>query len=115
MDEGIAGKSNPASVAGSVKPIAGNNQAKLFVPESHPHVSLPSRDADYRVADLFGRCFLRVCYWVDRFSSMTRRGEALPYVPFPHRRVNSLATPAQEMLTADSTDPLSGTPPVATA
>lgn len=31
----------------------------------------------YPVADLFGRCFLRVCLWVDICTAWTRRGELL--------------------------------------
>src|SRR5438093_424351 len=39
------------------------------------------RNADYPVTDFIGRCFLRLCLWVDLFTSWTRRKQALPAFP----------------------------------
>src|SRR5215469_12290018 len=33
-------------------------------------------EREYPVADLLGRCFLRVCFWADLFASWTRRGRS---------------------------------------
>jgi hypothetical protein len=112
-----AGQLNPAAVAGSVRTVLNHHQTQLKAAEVSTSI-LPSAQPrlNYAVADLFGRCFLRVCYWVDIFASMTRRGEPLPYVPFTHQQVRSLASikPAQELLT-DSTETVIGTQPVANA
>jgi hypothetical protein len=57
---------------------------QVQVPAAPPAlVATRNRHPEYTVADVFGRCFLRVCFWVDVFSSMARRGEPLPYVPVP--------------------------------
>lgn len=112
-----AGQVNPATVAATVKSVITNRQTELnpvkaSIPASSPTV-LPS---NYAVADLFGRCFLRVCYWVDVFASMIRRGEPLPYVPFTHQPVRTLAaTSAGELIQADSPEKALGTAPVANA
>lgn len=34
-------------------------------------------ERDYPVADLLGRCFLRVCFWADLLAYWTRRGRPL--------------------------------------
>lgn len=34
-------------------------------------------EREYPVADLLGRCFLRVCFWADLFSYWARRGRPL--------------------------------------
>jgi hypothetical protein len=72
---------------------------------------------NYAVADLFGRCFLRVCYWVDVFASMTRRGEPLPYAPFARQPLRSLASTnlAEKALQDDATGKAFGNPPITTA
>ena len=116
MNQGSgAGNVNPASVASSVKEIINEHQAKLLNAGTNPPVSNPSRNADYQVADLFGRCFLRVCYWINVFSSIARRGERLTQVPFAHGRAASLtsAEVAQELLKDEGVVSLSETPPVA--
>jgi hypothetical protein len=56
---------------------------QVQVPATPVLVATRNRHPEYTVADVFGRCFLRVCFWVDVFSSMARRGEPLPYVPVP--------------------------------
>ena len=47
--------------------------------EDDVRLSPPSTggDGEYPVADLLGRCFLRVCFWADLFSSWARRGRLL--------------------------------------
>lgn len=114
-----AGQVSPAAVTPTVRSVISNRKIEANDAAASPATlrSIPSGNADYSVADLFGRCFLRVCYWVDIFASMTRRGEPLPYVPFPHQPVRSLASiqPAQNLLEADPTEKAIGTPPVATA
>ena len=113
-----AGQVNPATVAATVKSVITNRQTELnpvkaSIPASSPTV-LPS---NYAVADLFGRCFLRVCYWVDVFASMTRRGEPLPYVPFAHQPLRTLSAiePAQKLLEAEAAGNAIGTSPIANA
>lgn len=115
-----AGHVNPAAVAATVKSVLTNRQTKLNAVEASIPASLPTvrpSIVNYAVADLFGRCFLRVCYWVDVFASMTRRGEPLPYVPLPHQPIRSLAAvqAGQELIEADSAVQAMGTPPVANA
>jgi hypothetical protein len=82
MDQGSGASSlHPASVAVSAQPIVKKTQTSATTTQiaAAAFVSARARNSDYRVADLFGRCFLRVCYWVEVFSSMARRGEPLPY------------------------------------
>jgi len=114
-----AGQVSPAAVTATVRSALTNRQIEVDIPAASRAAlrSIPSGNGDYAVADLFGRCFLRVCYWVDMFASMTRRGEPLPYVPFTHQPVRSLASiqPAQELLEAESTERAIGTPPLANA
>ena len=43
----------------------------------------PTSEREYPVADLLGRCFLRVCFWADLFSSWTRRGRPLQFRALP--------------------------------
>ena len=38
-------------------------------------------DLGYPVADFVGRCFLRLCLWVDLFAPWTRRDHAPPVFP----------------------------------
>ncbi len=45
--------------------------------------STSAQDLDYPVADLFGRCFLRLCLWVDLFADWTKNHA-------PRRLVRSL-------------------------
>ena len=114
-----AGQVNPAVVTATVQSVITNRQSELKAVETSIPASLPTvrpSTADYAVADLFGRCFLRVCYWVDVFTSMTRRGEPLPYVPFTHQPVRSLApTTAEGLIQADSTEQALGATPIANA
>jgi hypothetical protein len=85
MDQGSgAGYPNPAAIAASLKSAIAKQPQQLEIPDSI------RRPSDHRVADLFGRCFLRVCYWVDVFSSMARRGEAPASVPCPPQQADSL-------------------------
>ncbi len=113
-----AGQVNPAAVAATVKSVITNRQnelnpVKASIPASP---SVRPSTADYAVADLFGRCFLRVCYWVDVFASMRRRGEPLPYVPFVHQPVRTFAaTNGGELIQADSPEKALGAAPVANA
>jgi len=112
MDQGSgSGGISPASVTASV--IASANTGVTSHPtrlgtENPPLLSI-RRDQDYPVADLFGRCFLRVCYWVEVFSSMTRRENPLPYEPFPRRPGASLST-AKHLVENEAAATVPGTP-----
>jgi hypothetical protein len=114
-----AGQVNPAALAATVRSVITNRQTELKPAEASAAAlpSAESRHVDYTVADLFGRCFLRVCYWVDVFASMTRRGEPLPYVPFVHPPLRSLPAvePAQRLVEVDSTAQATATPPLGNA
>lgn len=48
-------------------------------------------DLGYPVADFVGRCFLRLCLWVDRFAPWTRGDHAPPV--FPDHLRSSRAAP----------------------
>jgi hypothetical protein len=53
-------------------------QAREAAIESAASPGLPPvRYAEYPVADLVGRCFLRVCFWADVFASWARRERSL--------------------------------------
>lgn len=115
-----AGQVNPAAVAATVQLVITKSQNQLSAAEASIPASLPavrSGHVNYAVADLFGRCFLRVCYWVDVFASMARRGEPLPYVPFAHQPLRSLASTklSEDVLQAESAGKALGNPPIANA
>jgi hypothetical protein len=105
-----SGRLNPARISTSIKSVITNQQEKLGT-ETHPRVPAP-RNPDHGVADLFGRCFLRFCYWIDVVSSMARRGEPPAYVPFPRQRAASLTAsePAKHLMETDSAATVSRTP-----
>lgn len=112
------GQVSPAVVASTVRSVITNRQTQLTAAESSAAVpaSAKPETINYSVADLFGRCFLRVCYWVDVFASIRRRGEPLPYVPFTRRPLHSLAAvQANEVAETESTGQAIGTPPIANA
>jgi len=52
------------------------------VPSSPP---LTGCEREYPVADLLGRCFLRVCFWADLFASWAHRGRLLEVRNSPGR------------------------------
>jgi len=59
--------------------------------------STSAQDLDYPVADLFGRCFLRLCLWVDQFAEWTKNhaprrlvGGLLPADSVPNRVLKQL-------------------------
>lgn len=112
------GEVNPVAVAATVRSVITNRQQQLNAAKA-PAAAWPSaepRNLNYSVADLFGRCFLRVCYWVDIFTSMTRRGEPLPYIPFTGQPARSLGTvQPTPVLEVESTGQAIGTPPVGNA
>jgi hypothetical protein len=88
-----AGPVGSASLPASAKSVVSNNsQAKSVVGSSEPWRSISISNRNHQVADLFGRCFLRVCYWVDVFSSFTRRDQPVPHAQLPKRAVESLQT-----------------------
>ncbi len=94
MDQSsAAGHMDPASLSDSVESVVSTtfHEGSLGLGKSQRQVRV--RNPSYQVADLFGRCFLRVCYWVEVFSSFTRRGEPVPYTALPKRTVASLQTP----------------------
>src|SRR5690349_2577313 len=85
MDESSpAGQVNPASLSASVKSVV----AKSIQVESKRHRNPPPRSTairsiNYQAADLFGRCFLKVCYWAEVVLSLTRGGESVHYTAPP--------------------------------
>jgi len=89
-----AGHMNPASLSASVKSVLTDSlQEKTTAGSSGAFRSISAgNNQNYQVADVFGRCFLRVCYWVEVFSSLRRKGEPVPYA-FPKRTPASLKTP----------------------
>lgn len=102
-----SGYSNPAAVTASVKSLIARHQLKLAT-ETQSQVVIREK-YDYSVADLFGRWFLRLCYWVDVFSSMRRRGETMPDLPLTRAKLVSQSQPAK-LITAQASDPASGVP-----
>lgn len=69
-------------------------------------------NGEYPVADLLGRCFLRVCFWADLFSSWTRRGRPLqlPHSAVPHSAVAAIEdTSALPVTPNSSASSLGGT------
>jgi len=115
-----AGQVSSAAVAVTVQSVITKSQTQVSASEASIPASLPPvrpSTVNYAVADLFGRCFLRVCYWVDVFTSMARRGEPLPYVPFAHQPLRTMASTklAEEVLQADSAGNALGNPPIANA
>ena len=78
MDQGYAaGRVDPEAIAGTVKSVVQNHIETQQVRQQANGIR--PNWAAYPAADLFGRCFLRVCLWVDVFTSWTRRGELLAY------------------------------------
>ena len=78
MDQGYAaGRVDPEAIAGTVKSVVQNHIENQQVRQQANGIR--PNWAAYPAADLFGRCFLRVCLWVDVFTSWTRRGELLAY------------------------------------
>ena len=63
-------------------------------------------ECEYPVADVVGRCFLRVCFWADVFASWARRGR-----PF-QVRVSSGRAPAEPLLPDTSAIPAKPSPSV---
>lgn len=63
--------------------------------ESFPLTS----ERDYPVADLLGRCFLRVCFWADLLAYWTRRGRPLQV------RASVAHAPADPLIEDKSTIP----------
>ncbi|SRR6266496_2328291 len=75
-----AGHVHPESLSASEKSVIANSvQAASSKDRSQPLRSNPMGPINYQVADLFGRCFLKICYWVEVVSSLTRRGESVHY------------------------------------
>ncbi len=87
------GEVNPVAVAATVRSVIANQTTLTLESAAAELDSAQTRTLNYTVADLFGRCFLRVCYWVDLFSSMGRRGEHLDDFPSPRK----LAASRQEI------------------
>jgi hypothetical protein len=79
MDQGsYSGGLQTTSVEASVNPFVSNQKAVTSTAPVPVLVPVVARNSEYGVADLFGRCVLRVCYWLDIFSSLARREGALP-------------------------------------
>ena len=76
-----AGETRPAALASITSTVsaavvspAENARTNAFVRA----VAAPTRDLDYPVADLFGRCFLRLCLWVDLIALWRNKNQAPP-------------------------------------
>jgi hypothetical protein len=114
-----AGHVSPAPLSASVKSVLTDNlQEKKAAGSSGPLRSISiSNNPNHQVADLFGRCFLRVCYWVEVFSSLTRKGGPVPYTQLPKRAVTSLETTVTAVETSepisDQADSVLSVPPKA--
>ena len=121
MDQGYqAGRVDPEAIAGTVKSVVQNHVKNQLVRQE-----ANGRNPDwaaYPAADLFGRCFLRVCLWVDVFTSWTRRGELLAYqkpdkaltagpVTNASERLKTMAIPAEVVVTPTTRQ--ASTPPMA--
>lgn len=90
-----AGHVNPASFSASVKSaIAKGVQVQPRRGRSQPLRSTAIRSINYQVADLFGRCVLRVCYWAEIVLSFTRRDESVHYTALPKPTGSSPLHPA---------------------
>ena len=72
-----AGGVDPEAILGTVKSVV-QNHIEIQQVRQQANTTRPNWAA-YPTADLFGRCFLRVCLWVDVFTSWTRRGELLAH------------------------------------
>lgn len=85
--ESGSSSADQASLRSSVKSVINTYQTPLRAAE--PVVAQTgfaptiSQDSNYEVADLFGRCFLRVCFWLDVFTSLARGYEAHREDPQP--------------------------------
>jgi hypothetical protein len=76
MDHDASSSSgDQASLRSALKPVINTYQ-----PESRgakpPTSRTISEGPDDQVADLFGRCFLRICFWLDVFTSFARKAES---------------------------------------
>jgi hypothetical protein len=85
MDESSpAGQVNPASLSASAKSVVAKSiQVGHRRGRSQPVRSTAIRSINCQVADLFGRCFLRVCYWAEILLSFTRGDESVHYTAPP--------------------------------
>ena len=90
-----AGQVDPASFFASVKSVVGN---RVRVVEgksrSRPRRSTAVHSINYQAADLFGRCFLKVCYWAEIFLSLTRGDDSAHYTSPPTPANRPLLHPA---------------------
>jgi len=70
--------------------------------------SLTGCECEYPVADLLGRCFLRVCFWADLFAYWTRREWPLPvraaaaHAPADPRIEDASTIPAKPRVSAST-------------
>jgi len=89
-----AGNGNPASLSATER-LAVNTtlQTRSGAGGRQPVGSVAIDTHSYQMTDIFGRCFLRVCYWVEVFSSLTRRSARVPYTSLPKTRPVALQTP----------------------
>src|ERR1051326_8844502 len=69
-----------ASLRSALKPVTNTYQPESREgrpPTAHTNPACTIRqEADDQVADVFGRCFLRICFWLDVFTSFARKAES---------------------------------------
>jgi hypothetical protein len=77
------GKYNSASCAitASIKSAITKPESRPAQEGSVPAVGELSDYGDYHVADLIGRCILRVCFWIDVIASRVPREESPVVLP----------------------------------
>jgi hypothetical protein len=68
------------SVVASADSFVRNEQLGSSTAQAPVSVTLGVRNSEYGVADVFGRFVLRVCYWLDMFSSLARRDGTFPHL-----------------------------------
>jgi hypothetical protein len=95
MDESSpAGQVNPASLSASVRSVVAKSiHVGRRRDRYQPLRSTAIHSINYQVADLFGRCVLKVCYWAEIVLSFTRGDESVHYTA-PPRPANPPLHPA---------------------
>ncbi len=88
MDQGLGScNADQASLRSVVKSVVNTYQTEMSATKSivtqTAFAPTISRDAKYDVADSFGRCFLRVCFWLDVFTSLAMGYEGCREEPQP--------------------------------
>ena len=89
-----AGHVGPASFASVKSGVSKTVQIESRKGRGQPLRSTEIHSINYQVADLFGRCFLKVCYLAEIILSFSRGGEPAPYTALPKAAQRSPLHPA---------------------